>query len=567
MGKPAQNASAVAAPACRARGGGCSARKAAKRAIYPWINSQIVAVAESGNFAQLVATIQIHAPQMNLVNLATALHRLARLAQGDAGAQLLLQEGAVVANLANHVQAALLRAQASAGPPQCQALANITWSHATMQYVDRPLLNLIADIALRSISGFKPFELSTILWAFAKLGTYDPTIWDVGSDLFELGACRVAGAPEDFPFRCLVMTAWAFATAGHHDQDLFAGIAPRMMSLAHSGSCRELATALWAFCSAGVRDDRLFLEITRRATPRLEELTEEELKIMLRNLASVGFVPKAFMEHAVKVAGNMGEEAQRVARALLVLAVPYGDGAADCHCPRRPHAGSNASTHSGSSRGGRPHASSGWSSSASEVSAETEEQPGAARRRPRRQCRTPFGERPDRKSEAKNAERQRRSHSDASPCASPVPEAEAASSAQAEEEEQASSAADIPEDSNHGAMPKSGDEPAPKSGTCDTGEEGGELATSRRASAACWDSSSQWGHLVRVKNTFLHINDEDDEDDPVAYDALNRPLPPSLDIIPTDVSPERLAAYRTDYQRFRAGSAAGARGELSTSVA
>jgi len=70
-----------------------------------------------------------------------------------------------------------------------------------------------------------------------------------------------------------------------------------------------------------------------------------------------------------------------------------------------------------------------------------------------------------------------------------------------------------------------------------------------------------------VKNTFLHVDDdvevdeESDENDPARH------LPPSLGIIPDSVSPEKLAAYRADYQRFRQGKAVGAKGELASSVA
>merc|ERR1719215_2442693 len=69
-----------------------------------------------------------------------------------------------------------------------------------------------------------------------------------------------------------------------------------------------------------------------------------------------------------------------------------------------------------------------------------------------------------------------------------------------------------------------------------------------------------------IKNTFVHFEDEEREDQPDAAVAA-KPLGPSLDIIPDTISPERLEAYRTDYQKFRAGHASGAKGEVSTLAA
>jgi len=70
---------------------------------------------------------------------------------------------------------------------------------------------------------------------------------------------------------------------------------------------------------------------------------------------------------------------------------------------------------------------------------------------------------------------------------------------------------------------------------------------------------------VSVKNTFVHVEvpgDKPDIDDtPVVR------LPPSLPIIPDTVPPEQLDAYRQDYQKFRAGAAIGAKGEVSTLAA
>jgi len=82
---------------------------------------------------------------------------------------------------------------------------------------------------------------------------------------------------------------------------------------------------------------------------------------------------------------------------------------------------------------------------------------------------------------------------------------------------------------------------------------------------ATWDSQgdvlSEMSHLpVAVKNTFLHLP-EDDEDDLEKENRVS--LPPPLDFLPSTVSADKLKAYRLDYHKFRSGSPTGAKGEVS----
>jgi hypothetical protein len=66
-----------------------------------------------------------------------------------------------------------------------------------------------------------------------------------------------------------------------------------------------------------------------------------------------------------------------------------------------------------------------------------------------------------------------------------------------------------------------------------------------------------------VKNTFVDIGDSDSSDASDTELTL-KPLDAPLDILPRDISTEKLEAYRISYQKFRVGCAAGARGELTS---
>jgi hypothetical protein len=97
------------------------------------------------------------------------------------------------------------------------------------------------------------------------------------------------------------------------------------------------------------------------------------------------------------------------------------------------------------------------------------------------------------------------------------------------------------------------------------------------ATKSAWDagespmggsSKAQLPHFVfSVKNTFLDVAQaSDDEASDKEEPPPLPPLPPALSIIPTSVSPEKLAAYRADYARFRYGFANGAKGEVCTTT-
>jgi hypothetical protein len=66
-----------------------------------------------------------------------------------------------------------------------------------------------------------------------------------------------------------------------------------------------------------------------------------------------------------------------------------------------------------------------------------------------------------------------------------------------------------------------------------------------------------------VKNTFVTFESERNRREEEFEEHQIPPLGDALEIIPEDVSAERLAEYRHNYQRFRAGHSVGAKGEVN----
>lgn len=635
------------------------ARQAAKRRTFPLINSQIIAVADTGDLELFMSTIEAYLPQMNLVNLSTALHRLAKLTSTDPEAMRLLHAHATLAGLTEAVRGALDRAGTGGAPPQCQALSNITWSLATVQVVDEALLRRAADLAGSHLLDFKPFELSSLLWAFAKLAEVDGVTHDCSAQLFQLAGAHVMERLDLFTFRCLVMLAWAFAAAGYYDLVLFRGLAAHMLPMVHTASCHELATVAWSFGRAGSRQDKLFSELAQKALPRLADFKAQELVDMLSSFARNGFFHKAFLEgmilaaqcldftmpHATSILCTISRLRPRhhVTRTAMLTLLPrcaplhslkpnelssLALATAKCFCTL---SGADAAPEEAGASGAAlpsllPAEIAAFFQAAAEAARQRlsefpaacfatfatallaagsqmdmgmysaigqeashrachmeslallvllrnlaavaqEELLGAVRALALEACRRVDQLRPVELQALRRVIAGLRGQLG-------VP---AAGSSELldfclaiGESHVALQPLPLDLDLCYDLMERS---PAEYPGDSDRNEEATVLAkrpqkTGSSSGAIPLSAGPLAAGLVcSVKNTFLHVEGSNAESVGLRGDIDFKPLLPSLDIIPPEVSAEKLEAYRLDYQKFRTGNALGAKGELSTSMA
>jgi len=257
-----------------------------------------------------MAVIMAHLPQMNLVNLSTAIHRLAKLAANDIHSQADLRQNPAFEELLQAVSHALSSVDPQEAQPQ--SLSNVAWSLATVRSVHQPLLQVVAGLAVTNISAFKPFELSTILWAFAKLSTVDGSLMCL-KPVFQAAAAHIMKQIAEFGFRCLATTAWAFATARQRHARLFRSIAAQMVPMVHAANCQEMANTAWAFGTADFHDEQLFTELAEKALSQLQEFKPQELSNMLWGFATNGFFHEAFFSNASRAAQQMNLQSQHLA--------------------------------------------------------------------------------------------------------------------------------------------------------------------------------------------------------------------------------------------------------------
>jgi len=307
----------------RSRGGGqgrgrSNPSHSGKRSSYPWINTQIIAASETGSLQHLLTTVATHLPQMNLVNLSTAIHRLAKLTANDPREQAQLQQHPTMAELLQAITTAFARLDAVEVQPQ--SLSNVAWSLAAMRLLDRSLIQVVTQLAVANITCFKPFELSTMLWALAKLGSMPHAKSWSTKPVFHAAAAHIMKQMQHFGFRCLATTAWAFATAKQRHARLFRSIAAQMVPMVHVANCQEMANTAWAFGTADFHDDQLFTELAEKALLRLDEFKPQELSNMLWGFATNSFFHEAFYASASVMAQHMDLQAQHLANILWAFA-------------------------------------------------------------------------------------------------------------------------------------------------------------------------------------------------------------------------------------------------------
>jgi len=281
------------------------------------VNKRIIAAAEVGDLHGFLSVIDQHLSQMNLVNLSTSIHRLAKFADKDPEVHLALVQSPTFEALQKTIHLMLINSKDKSGLHQC--LSNITWSFAHLHVVDMQLLGLLAYHAVGSMSGFKPFELSTLLWAFAKLGVADAMPSDVAS-LFRAASQRLKENLAGFTFRSLATVAWAFATAKQRDTTLFAGLAREMCSLVRSANCQEIGNTIWAFATAGHRDRKLHHALAQAALPLMDGFKAQEISNMLWGFATNGYWHEEVFVNSIAAVTRMDLGSQHLANILWACA-------------------------------------------------------------------------------------------------------------------------------------------------------------------------------------------------------------------------------------------------------
>jgi len=231
---------------------------------YKALNRQITCLANGGDVRKLLTGIDDLLQQMNGLNLATALHRMAKLAVSgqEANGLQVVKTHPVFVEVLGRIESHVLNHSAGAKKSQSkhaieeempvQSMSIVAWSCANLQVCRRPLLMALADIASRNINDFQPYELSNLLWAYAKLSLHP-------SDLLASVSKRLMTRQRgEIKVQCLSTIAWSFATLGCQDATVFASLSYELRSFASVMKPLEISNSLWAFAKNRFQDQELF---------------------------------------------------------------------------------------------------------------------------------------------------------------------------------------------------------------------------------------------------------------------------------------------------------------------
>mmetsp|Transcript_16551 Transcript_16551/g.58788 ORF Transcript_16551/g.58788 Transcript_16551/m.58788 type:complete len:443 (-) Transcript_16551:21-1349(-) len=262
-------------------------------------------------------------PDFNEVNLATALHRLARATKRSGGRKAQRREPRVDAivdwatvrmskkwrprSLANACwsvvriggrdsAAALLAKVANEAPRRmrqfnAQELSNTAWAFAKWGF-DAPNLHAaIAEEAPKKIADFKAQELANIAWAYSRAGVEAPRLYAAASSEAMLKM-------DHFNSQDLTNMVWAYATAGVPAPELFDAIAHEALKKLDTFNAQEFANLVWAFSTAGVSAPLLYAAVAAEAPRAISTFKAQELSITLWAFAKAG-VPAPALYDAV----------------------------------------------------------------------------------------------------------------------------------------------------------------------------------------------------------------------------------------------------------------------------
>jgi len=274
---------------------------------HKWINRQITGAAESGNIAWLFGVIQEHKGEMNLINCSTALHRIAKLALGSSvqERERLVEHEAIQClrrHLAGHVGERAgdhgKHARGDELQSEMRCLSIICWSCATMRIREASFFQHVASISGGRLSEMKPFELSNMLWAFAKLSYGHSRIFE------GLAPYLLRRRPGEISPQLLSTIVWAFGTAKVHHAAVFSSVAQELSKHAWAMSPQGIANTAWAFARVRHQEPRLF-RLLAEATAQesvLWSFKPQELSNIVWAFATVGLTHPPLFESIMEVA-------------------------------------------------------------------------------------------------------------------------------------------------------------------------------------------------------------------------------------------------------------------------
>ena len=207
-------------------------------------------------------------------------------------------------------------------------LSNYIYAHGLVEFVPnigrgRTLFDVLALEAISKLRRFNSQNLSNMLWAYAKVGSSN-------SSLFKATEDSIVSLHDlvDFWPQALSNIAWAVATAGESHPQLFQKLAVHIVSLKDlSGfNSQDLANIAWAYATAGEFDSGLFKHVAGHmvALKDLSRFTPQEMSNISWAYATMGEsnpqLFKRFADHIIALNDLKGFNTQNLSNIMWAYA-------------------------------------------------------------------------------------------------------------------------------------------------------------------------------------------------------------------------------------------------------
>ncbi|KAL0042486.1 hypothetical protein WJX79_001309 [Trebouxia sp. C0005] len=129
-------------------------------------------------------------------------------------------------------------------PVQGTELSIICWAAAKQECLSRAMWNQISPLLCTRLPGFNAQNLSNVMWACATLGFADDAVF------LEAAAQAAIQMGKHLRGQNLANVAWAFAKLRHFDKALFEALSSQAITEADQMIDLDLAHVTWAMCHA-----------------------------------------------------------------------------------------------------------------------------------------------------------------------------------------------------------------------------------------------------------------------------------------------------------------------------
>ncbi|CAL1160306.1 unnamed protein product [Cladocopium goreaui] len=154
---------------------------------------------------------------------------------------------------------------------------------------DDALFSILAELAGPRLHELKPYEVTNLVWAFAKLSVRSAALFQSVAQMLQ---CRRRG---EYKAQCLAAAAWSFAKSSaiprSTQNQLFKSIGDEILPQVNSLKPQEVANVVWSFGQMKIKHQRLCEEIANfLSTPSgFSRFSTTQLTNILTAFAQVHF--------------------------------------------------------------------------------------------------------------------------------------------------------------------------------------------------------------------------------------------------------------------------------------